>query len=55
MRVIDDPRLQPGVQAPGAGGLHLADDAVQALDLGVGAAEVGRLVVDGGAELASSS
>ncbi len=42
---------QPLMNPPGAGRLHLADDPVQALDLGIGAAEVGRLVVHGGAEL----
>src|SRR4051794_23591230 len=52
-RVIGASRspAQPLVDPPGAGRLHLADQSVQALDLGVGAAEVGRLVVDGGAQL----
>src|SRR5436305_2302643 len=45
------PSPQPRLQPPGPGGLHLPDRSVQTLDLGVGAAEMGGLVVDHGPQL----
>src|SRR5262245_35652764 len=43
--------MPPPMKPPRPGGLHLPDKAVETLDLRIGAAEVGRLVVDGGAQL----